>query len=212
MFHLKGFVLQSLLKTGSLIVPDWWLLQITRSSQDQQKQLDSFYIFAGLVGGAFFLSISRAAVLFVALLNSSAHLHDSMLLAVLKAPVFFFDTNPSGRILNRFSRDIGIMDELLPDVFVDSTQLILFCIGSVVLLSVLNPWILVGATPLIAVFILIGYYYMKTSRELKRLEALNRSSVISHFSDTLEGLVTIRAYGREGAFMEELFRFVRGAY
>lgn len=135
-----------------------------------------------------------------------------MLLAVLKAPVFFFDTNPSGRILNRFSRDIGIMDELLPDVFVDSTQLILFCVGSVVLLSVLNPWVLVGVTPLIAVFILIGYYYMKTSRELKRLEALNRSSVISHFSDTLEGLVTIRAYEREGAFMEELFRFVRGAH
>lgn len=135
-----------------------------------------------------------------------------MLLAVLKAPVFFFDTNPSGRILNRFSRDIGIMDELLPDVLVDSTQLILFCVGSVVLLSVLNPWVLVGVTPLIAVFILIGYYYMKTSRELKRLEALNRSSVISHFSDTLEGLVTIRAYEREGAFMEELFRFVRGAH
>ena len=69
-----------------------------------------------------------------------------MLQAVLKAPVFFFDTNPSGRILNRFSRDIGLMDELLPDVFVDSTQLILFCVGSVVLLSVLNPWVLVGAT------------------------------------------------------------------
>ena len=104
------------------------------------------------------------------------------------------------------------MDELLPDVFVDATQLILFCVGSVVLLSVLNPWVLVGATPLIAMFILIGNYYMKTSRELKRLEALNRSSVISHFSDTLEGLVTIRAYEREGTFMGELFRFVRGAF
>ena len=135
-----------------------------------------------------------------------------MLQAVLKAPVFFCDTNPSGRILNRFSRDIGLMDELLPDVFVDSTQLILFCVGSVVLLSVLNPWVLVGTTPLIAMFILIGNYYMKTSRELKRLEALNRSSVISHFSDTLEGLVTIRAYEREGTFMGELFRFVRGAF
>ena len=146
-------------------------------------------------------------MLFNALLKSSTNLHDSMLLAVLNAPVFFFDTNPVGRILNRFSRDIGILDELLPDVFVDSAQLVLFCIGSVLLISVLNPWVLLGATPLLAVFLLIGRYYLKTSRELKRLEALNRSPVISHFSDTLDGLVTIRAYEREKASMEKLFRF-----
>ena len=146
-------------------------------------------------------------MLFRALLNSSTNLHDSMLLAVLKAPIFFFDTNPTGRILNRFSRDIGIMDELLPDAFVDCVQLVLFCIGSVLLLSVLNPWVLLGAIPLITAFVFLGRYYLKTSRELKRLEGLNRSPVIAHFSDTLDGLVTIRAFQREGAFMEELYRF-----
>ena len=130
-----------------------------------------------------------------------------MISAVLKAPVLFFDTNSVGRILNRFSRDTGIMDELLPDVFLDSVQIVLFCIGAVILQTVLNPWIILPATPLVVVFALIGRYYLKSSRDLRRLEGVNRSPVLSHFSDTLEGLVTIRACKREDAFLETLYRF-----
>ena len=130
-----------------------------------------------------------------------------MLAAVLKAPVLFFDTNPVGRVLNRFSRDIGIMDELLPDVFLETLQLVLFCIGSVVLPSVLNFWVILPAIPLMIIFVLIGRYYLKSSRDLKRLEGINRSPVLSHFSDTLEGLVTIRVYNKEDEFLEALYRF-----
>ena len=130
-----------------------------------------------------------------------------MLSAVLKAPVLFFDTNPIGRILNRFSRDIGIMDELLPRDFLDAVQLLLFCIGAVVLPSILNPWIILPAIPLIITFILIGRYYVATSRDVRRLEGVNRSPVLSHFSDSLMGLVTIRAYKREDAFLKALYRF-----
>ena len=130
-----------------------------------------------------------------------------MLLAVLKAPVLFFDTNPVGRILNRFSRDIGIMDELLPDIFMEAVQVVLFCIGAVVLPSILNPWIILPATPLIIIFILLGRYYLTTTRDVRRLEGINRSPVLSHFSDSLMGMVTVRAYKREDAFLKTLYRF-----
>ena len=159
------------------------------------------------MGGALFLSVVRAVALLNALVNSSKHLHKSMLSAVLKAPVLFFDTNPVGRVLNRFSRDIGITDELLPDVFLEALQIILFCIGAVVLPSILNPWIILPATPLMIIFILIGRYYLKTSRDLRRLEGVNRSPVLSHFSDTLMGLVTIRAYKRNDDFLKTLYRY-----
>ncbi|KAL9971579.1 hypothetical protein ACROYT_G017757 [Oculina patagonica] len=192
---------------GSLVLPDWWLLRLTSRSHDQKNQSEDLYIYGGLVGGAFILSIIRAAMFLNVLLNSSIHLHNSMLSAVLKAPVLFFDTNPVGRVLNRFSRDIGIMDELLPDTFLDAVQLVLFCIGSVVLPSILNPWIILPAIPLMIIFILIGRYYTKTSRELRRLEGINRSPVLSHFSDTLNGLVTIRAYKKEDSFIKELYRY-----
>ncbi|KAL9971712.1 hypothetical protein ACROYT_G017914 [Oculina patagonica] len=193
---------------GTLILPDWWLLHLTSRSHDRQHQVEDLYIYGSLVAGALLLSIIRAAVFFNALINSSKRLHDSMLSAVLKATVLFFDTNPVGRVLNRFSRDIGIMDELLPDVFLDAVQIILFCIGAIVFPSILNPWVILPATPLMIIFILIGRYYLTTSRDLRRLEGINRSPVLSHFSDTLMGVVTIRAYKREDDFLKALYSFV----
>lgn len=181
---------------------------MTKKTRDREHQANDFSIYGSLVVGALLLSIMRAALYYNALLNSNVHLHEDMLSAVLKAPVFFFDTNPLGRILNRFSRDISIMDGLLPDVSLDALQLVLFCFGAVVLPSILNPWIIFPALPLVIVFIFIGRYSLKTSRDLKRLDGVNQSPVLSHVSDTLEGLVTIRAYKKEEAFLEEFYRCV----
>ena len=159
------------------------------------------------MAAALILSIIRAGAFLNAAINSSKHLHNSMLSAILKAPVLFFDTNPVGRILNRFSRDIGIIDELLPDIFLEAAQVVLFCIGAVVLPSILNPWIILPAIPLIIIFLLTGRYYLTAARDLRRLEGINRSPVLSHFSDSLMGLVTVRAYKREDAFLKTLYRF-----
>ena len=86
-------------------------------------------------------------------------------------------------------------------------QLMLIWSGAIILPSVLNPWIILPAIPLVAVFVLIARYYLKSARYLRRLEGVNRSPVISHFSDTLEGLVAIRAYKRD-KFLKSLYRFV----
>jgi len=180
---------------------------LTSGSHDRKYQIDNLYIYGALLAGSFFLSVTAATVLISALLNCSKHLHDSMMSAVLKAPVLFFDTNPVGRIINRFSRDIGIMDELLPDEFLQAVQIILFCVGAVVLPSVLNPWIILPATPLMALFMWFGRYYLRTSRDLRRLEGMNRSPVLSHFNDTLEGLVAIRVNKKENKFLKALYRF-----
>ena len=181
---------------------------MTSESRDWERQTKDFSIYGGLVGGALLLSIIRAALYYNALLNSCLQLHEAMLSAVLRAPVLFFDTNPVGRILNRFSRDIGIMDGLLPDVSLDAVQLVLFCIGAVVLPSILNPWIILPALPLIVLFVFIGRYSLKTTRDLKRLDGVNQSLVLSHVSDTLEGLVTIRVYRKEEAFLKNFYRCV----
>lgn len=180
---------------------------MTNRSYLHQHQTEDLYVYGLLVGVAFVLSVLRAALFLNALVNSTNRLHDSMLSAVLKAPVLFFDTNPVGRILNRFSRDIGIMDELLPVTFLHTLELLLFSVGAIIFPSILNPWLFLPAIVLVAGFVLIGRYYLKSSRDLRRLEGVNRSPVLSHFSDTLEGLVTIRAYKKEDAFLEALYRF-----
>ena len=180
---------------------------MTSGSHDRKYQTDNLYIYGAILAGSFFLSVTIATVFISALLNASKHLHNSMMSALLKAPVLFFDTNPVGRIINRFSRDIGVMDELLPDVFLQAVEILLFCIGAVVLPSILNPWIILPAAPLMILFMWFGRYYLRTSRDLRRLEGVKRSPVLSHFSDTLEGLVTIRRSKKENEFLEELYRF-----
>ena len=159
-----------------------------------------------LIGVATVLLIIRAGLFFKAVLKSSENLHDKMLEAVLKVPVLFYDTNPAGRILNRFSKDLDHMDSTLPDTFLEAVQLALYCVSVVVLPAVLNPWIILGALPLAIVAVLIGGYYIQSSRELARLVALNKSPVLSYFSDTLEGLTTIRAHKMEALFMKQLHR------
>ena len=193
---------------ASLVLPDWWLLQLTSRSHDPQRQSQDLSIYGYLVGAAFLLLIIRSATVMNALITSSMSLHNLMLSAVVKAPVLFFDTNPVGRVLNRFSRDINIMEELLPEAFMMALQEVLYCLGAVILQSVLIPWIILPAIPLMVIFALIGRYYLNPSRDLRRLEAVNRSPVLSHFMDSLEGLVTIRAYKKENTSMEALYRFV----
>ena len=193
---------------ASLVLPDWWLLQLTSRSHDPQRQSQDLSIYGYLVGAAFLLLIIRSATVMNALITSSMNLHNLMLSAVVKAPVLFFDTNPVGRVLNRFSRDINIMEELLPEAFMMALQEVLYCLGAVILQSVLIPWIILPAIPLMVIFALIGRYYLNPSRDLRRLEAVNRSPVLSHFRDSLEGLVTIRAYKKENTSMEALYRFV----
>ena len=193
--------------TGSLIAPDWWLLQMSKLPRGKRDDSRNFYIYGGLVSTTLVLFIARAVLLFETLVNSSKQLYDKMTIAILKAPVWFYDTNPVGRIINRFSGDVAILDEFLPYVFVDTLQLFLLCAGTVIFTSALNPWIILAVVPLLIVFFVIGRLYNKTFREVRRLEALNRSPVFSHFSDTLAGLASIRAYKKETRFLEELYRF-----
>ena len=180
---------------------------MSRLSPELRDDSHNFHIYGGLLCIALLLVITRVVLLFETLVNSSKRLYDRMTIAILKAPVLFYDTNPVGRILNRFTGDVAILDELLPYAFVDTVQLFLYSAATVIFTSILNPWIIFAVVPLLIAFFMVGRRYNKTFRELRRLESLNRSPVFSHFSNTLEGLATIRAYQKEKSFLEELFRF-----
>ena len=163
----------------------------------------SWYIYAAMVGGVFMLSIIRASFFFATTLRSSERLHQKMLLAVLQAPVSFVDTNPG--ILTRFSKDIGCMDELLPSVFLGAMQMVLFAISAFLLPVVLNPCVIVVGAPLFVLFIIFWGYYLKTARQVRRLEISCRRPVVCHFSETLTGLVTIRTHSMQKTFTEDFY-------
>lgn len=80
------------------------------------------YVYTALIGGCILLTIIRATAFFKICMRASKTLHDRMFHSILIAPMRFFDTNPTGRILNRFSRDMGVIDEILPRISMDAIQ------------------------------------------------------------------------------------------
>lgn len=84
--------------------------------------MDGFYIYGGLILAVVAVTLSRGFMFFAICMNASKKLHDKSFLSLLHSPMRFFDTNPSGRILNRFSKDMGAVDELLPKDIIEATQ------------------------------------------------------------------------------------------
>ena len=191
-----------------MLAPDVWLSFFSKKRPTEQQEKTNLTIYGCLVGAAIVFAIIRAYVFLLVCLRCSERLHDKMVVALLQAPVLFFDSNPAGRILNRFSKDVGCMDELLPQRFLFSIQLVLLLFTSVIVPSVANPWLLFAIVPLTVLVLYISKYYLKTSRELKRLESISRSPVFSHISETLNGLDTIRTRRRQREFVDQFNRYV----
>ena len=189
-----------------IAAPDVWLSSLTKKLPEDQNDNIHLIIYCCLVSASLIFAVTRAYAFLQVSLRCADHLHDKMVLAILQAPVLFFDSNPVGRILNRFSKDVGCLDELLPKTFLVSIQRVLLVFASVIVPTVTNPWLLFLVIPLIVLVLYISKYYLKTSRELKRLESICRSPVFSHFSETLNGLDTIRTRGRLRDFMDQFYR------
>uniref|UniRef100_A0A8D0B2G1 Cystic fibrosis transmembrane conductance regulator n=1 Tax=Sander lucioperca TaxID=283035 RepID=A0A8D0B2G1_SANLU len=159
-------------------------------------------VFTGLTAAVIFFGFFRNIVLFHVLVRSAQTLHNRMFNSILKTPVHFFDVNPIGRVLNRFSKDIGQLDSMLPWTFADFIQVFLQIVGTIAVSVSVIPWILIPVVPLLLVFLFLRRYFLQTSRNIKRLEATTRSPVFSHLSSSLQGLWTIRAFGAEERFQQ----------
>uniref|UniRef100_A0ABI0P2B4 Multidrug resistance-associated protein 4-like n=1 Tax=Bos taurus TaxID=9913 RepID=A0ABI0P2B4_BOVIN len=149
-----------------------------------------------------FMIIFVSLLLFYVLANSSQTLHNKMLESILRAPVLFFNRNPIGRILNRFSKDIGHMDDLLPQIFQDFIQTFLLVIGVMGVMVAVIPWVTVLVIPFGIIFFAIQWYFLRSSRDVKCLESAAQSPVFSHLASSLRGLGTIRAYKAEHKFQK----------
>ena len=191
---------------GVFVSVDVWLSYLVNKPMAEQGSFQNMAVYTGLVCGALFFGMLRSFLFYLASLSSAARLHDRMIVAILKSPVLFFDTNPLGRILNRFSKDVGAIDEVLPTHFLNSLQVLLFLAAATILPATVNAWVLLAAIPFCVTCVYLGKYYLKSSRELKRLESICRSPIFSHFSETMNGLDTIRNRGRQRDFMHQFCR------
>ena len=152
---------------------------------DRQQSATIVVTILLLGGGLCVCSIIRSVASFALALRASKKLHDSMASAVLRAKIEFFDTNPSGRILNRFSADVGSNDDLLPQTLFDFLMCAFLVTGSLVTAVAAIPFILIIMPPLIWYFFRVRNMFVVTSRELKRIEGLSRSPIYAMLNESI---------------------------
>eukprot|EP00850_Spirogloea_muscicola_P011143 SM000068S20575 [mRNA] locus=s68:197067:208001:- [translate_table: standard] len=180
---------------------DYWLgLWVDRKYGFSPGLYVATYAALTLVAGI--LSLLRALFFTFMALAAARNMHHAMALHVLRSPQLFFDQNPVGRILNRFSKDQALVDELLPSTAQVTLELLLACLGSIGIIGGLIPWFLLSLPPIGIIFKLLQRRYVRLSRELKRLDGTTRSPIYAHFSQTLSGVASIRAYGVQDRFLE----------
>ncbi|XP_012251875.1 probable multidrug resistance-associated protein lethal(2)03659 [Athalia rosae] len=161
------------------------------------------YIYSAITIATVVFTLTRTYMFFSVCMRASRRLHGDMFTSITRTTMRFFNTNTSGRILNRFSKDMGAIDELLPMSMVDVMQIGLALFGVIIIVAVVNPWLIIPTCIILGLLYLLRVFYISTSRSVKRLEGITRSPVFAHLSATLNGLTTIRAFDAETILAKE---------
>uniref|UniRef100_A0A8B9MF88 ATP-binding cassette sub-family C member 8 n=1 Tax=Accipiter nisus TaxID=211598 RepID=A0A8B9MF88_9AVES len=127
-------------------------------------------------------------------LKVTKKLHSSLLNKIILAPMRFFETTPLGSILNRFSADCNTIDQHIPATLECLSRSTLLCVSALAVISYVTPMFLIALVPLAIMCYFIQKYFRVASRDLQQLDDSTQLPLLSHFSETVEGLTTIRAF------------------
>ncbi|KAG0036025.1 hypothetical protein BGZ82_004800 [Podila clonocystis] len=187
-------IITQVAKVGNDLWLSWW-------TEDKFNESPKFYMILYAVWGiaqgvfqfinGFYFSLAGA--------RAAKNLHQKALQNIFRAPSSFFDTTPLGRIINRFSKDVDACDNLLSESYRMFTGTAAIVLSTFILISVIFPYFLIPLVPMLVFYYYAAIYYRSSSRELKRIDSILRSSL---------GLATIRAYREQDRFIERNAYFI----
>nr|XP_055061801.1 LOW QUALITY PROTEIN: ATP-binding cassette sub-family C member 12 [Misgurnus anguillicaudatus] len=211
-------VLLYVLLVGSTAFSNWWLsfwldqgsgsVNSTNTSTAGGNISDnpklSFYqlIYGLIIVAMLILSAAKGYALTKVTLHSSSKLHDSMFKRILGSPMSFFDTTPTGRMVNRFSKDQDEVDAVLPFNVEHFLQFSLMVTFTILTVCIVFPYLLIVVVILGIIFAIILYIFQRSIRQMKRMENVSRSPWISLTTSTIQGLSTIHAYDKRQQYIE----------
>ncbi|NXH94045.1 MRP2 protein, partial [Pachycephala philippinensis] len=188
-------------------------LWLSAWTDDAQRYLNQTYptqqrdLRIGVFGA---LGVSQALfLLFATMLSAqgamraSRVMHQQLLSNILRVPMSFFDTTPTGRIVNRFAKDIFTVDETIPMSFRSWLSCFMAIISTLIVICLATPFFAAVIIPLSVFYYFVLRFYVSTSRQLRRLDSVTRSPIYSHFGETVSGLSVIRAYGHQERFLKQ---------
>ncbi|XP_014276421.1 multidrug resistance-associated protein 1 isoform X1 [Halyomorpha halys] len=209
-FMCIATVLLNIIFQGFSVGSNFWLSVwsndkefAVNNTQDTSKR-DMYLEVYGLLGiGQITMVLLATLALFLGTLKAALHLHYALLHAILRVPTSFFDVTPLGRVINRFAKDIDVLDNVLPHTFRGWCNCFFSVIGTLFVISYSTPIFIAVIIPIGFLYYFIQRFYVATSRQLKRLESVSRSPIYSHFGESVSGASLIRAYSAQERFIRE---------
>ncbi|KAL2263691.1 hypothetical protein VTK26DRAFT_5634 [Humicola hyalothermophila] len=176
------------------------------ASEEPAPELNDMYYLTilaviGIVGAG--TALVRDLWIFFGSLTASWKIHGSLMKAVAGARFKFFDVTPLGQMMNRFSKDLEAVDQEVAPIAISVITGASGIVVTVVLIAYVTPGFLIAAVFITLAYFFLGSFYIHASRDLKRLESVERSPLFQQFGETLSGITTIRAYGDERRFIRD---------
>ncbi|XP_050979759.1 ATP-binding cassette sub-family C member 3 isoform X2 [Labeo rohita] len=191
-------------QSAAAIGANFWLSEWTNDethNRTEEKVSMRVGVYAALGISQGVLVMFSSFTLALGKIQAARKLHQALLDNKFHTPQSFFDTTPIGRIINRFSKDIYVIDEVLPSTTLMFLGTFFASLSTMIVIVCSTPIFTVVIVPLAVIYFFVQRFYVATSRQLKRLESVSRSPIYSHFSETITGTSVIRAYGRNTAFV-----------
>ncbi|XP_026564930.1 ATP-binding cassette sub-family C member 9 [Pseudonaja textilis] len=204
---LSLMIFSKLLKHSVIVAIDFWLAQWTSTNQTQtlcSEKTCHVAVFSILSGAGIVLCLVTSLTVEWMGLTAAKNLYHDLLNKIILGPIRFFDMTPLGLILNRFSADTNIIDQHIPPTVESLSRSTLLCLSAVGMISYATHYFLLALLPLGVAFYFIQKYFRVASKDLQELDDSTQLPLLCHFSETTEGLTTIRAFRHEPRFKQRM--------
>uniref|UniRef100_G1KTN2 Uncharacterized protein n=1 Tax=Anolis carolinensis TaxID=28377 RepID=G1KTN2_ANOCA len=209
---LSLMIFSKLLKHSVMVAIDYWLAKWTSPLLSCSAgnflicnwMTCSMAVFSILSGAGIVLCLVTSLTVEWMGLTAAKNLHHDLLNKIILGPIRFFDTTPLGLILNRFSADTNIIDQHIPPTLESLSRSTLLCLSAIGMISYATPLFMAALVPLGIAFYFIQKYFRVASKDLQELDDSTQLPLLCHFSETAEGLTTIRAFRDEPRFKQRM--------
>ena len=179
-----------------------WTSAVTSRGNSVNATYSGAYIAFGVLGllAAFCIGLHT----FTRMVPTAArNLHARLLSSVLAAPLYHFNSTHTGQTLNLFSQDLALIDTDLPIAMMSVCGPIALAVLQVVFICISAAYFTAMLPVVVLVLYFIQRYYLRTSRQIRLLDLEAKAPLVSHFLETLQGLVTIRAFRWQKDFADQ---------
>ncbi|CAK9204941.1 unnamed protein product [Sphagnum jensenii] len=185
------------------IAADYWLAYETSDANKASFNAHLFlFVYSSISFGSLLCALVRALTVAFVGVRTAQSFYLKMLQSIFRAPMSFFDTTPTGRIITRSLTDQSAVDIYLPFFLGIVLNLASQTLGILFVTSRVTWQVAIVILPLMYIYITYQQYFMASSRELTRLDSITKAPIIHHFSETIAGIMTVRAFCRQEQFAQ----------